>query len=167
MTRLGTRCRKLVEVEVIHYINSLSYMCIYLINFKWKPRFAYKFKIKKSFLSSRIGMNRIIVCLPLIIRYRMCVYNGGVKYKLVVARGITGSQRSGFRSRCGGLVWVLHCLTSLFFAMFMNWVSGDCYLYIHMYMYYRRAMQKCRSRRGRDRMVVGLTTICAISAYHL
>ena len=30
-------------------------------------------------------------------------------------------------------------------------------------------MQKCRSRRGRDRMVVGLTTTCtcAISAYHL
>jgi hypothetical protein len=28
-------------------------------------------------------------------------------------------------------------------------------------------MQKCRSRRGRDRLVVGLTTTCAISAYHL
>jgi len=28
-------------------------------------------------------------------------------------------------------------------------------------------MQKCRNRRGRDRMVVGLTTTCAISAYHL
>jgi hypothetical protein len=30
-------------------------------------------------------------------------------------------------------------------------------------------MQKCRSRRGRDRMVVGLTTkcTCAISDYHL
>ena len=34
-------------------------------------------------------------------------------------------------------------------------------------MYYRRAIQKCRSRRGRDRMVVGLTTTCAISAYDI
>ena len=29
------------------------------------------------------------------------------------------------------------------------------------------ALQKCRGRRGRDRMVVELTTTCAISAYHL
>jgi len=43
--------------------------------------------------------------------------------------------------------------------------SGDCYLYI--LDYYRRVMQKCRSRRGRDRMVAGLTTTCAISVYHL
>ena len=53
----------------------------------------------------------------------------------------------------------------LLLAMFMNWVSGDCYLYI--LDYYRRVMQKCRSRCGRDRMVVGLTTTYAISAYHL
>jgi hypothetical protein len=53
----------------------------------------------------------------------------------------------------------------LLLAMFMNWVSGDCYLYI--LDYYRRVMQKCRSRRGRDSMVVGLTTTYAISAYHL
>jgi hypothetical protein len=33
--------------------------------------------------------------------------------------------------------------------------------------YHRGVMQKCRSRRGRDRMVVGLTTTCAISVYHL
>jgi hypothetical protein len=38
-----------------------------------------------------------------------------------------------------------------------------------LYMYYRRAIQQCRSRRGRDRMVVGLTTTttCAISAYDI
>ena len=53
----------------------------------------------------------------------------------------------------------------LLFAMFMNCVSGDCYLYI--LDYYRRVIQKCRGRRGRDRMVVELTTTCAISAYHL
>ena len=33
---------------------------------------------------------------------------------------------------------------------------------ICIYTYYIRAMQKCRSRRGR-----GLLTTCAISAYHL
>jgi len=32
-------------------------------------------------------------------------------------------------------------------------------------MYYRSVIKKCRSRR--DRMVVGLTTTCANSAYHL
>jgi hypothetical protein len=92
---------------------------------------------------------------------------------------------------CGVLVWV-YCLTGsdveswygytvlqvlmwspgmgilsyfLLFAMFMNWVSGDCYLYI--LDYYWKVINKCRSRRGRDRMVVGSTTTCVISAYHL
>ena len=49
----------------------------------------------------------------------------------------------------------------LLLAMFMNWVSGDCYLYI--LDYYRRVIQKCRSRRGHDRMVVGLTATCTIT----
>ena len=53
----------------------------------------------------------------------------------------------------------------LLFAMFLNWQSGDCYLYI--LDYYRIVIQKCRSRRGRDHMVVRLKTTYSISAYHL
>jgi len=86
----------------------------------------------------------------------------GVKSKLVAARGSTGPQRSGCRFRCGVLVWVLYCLTS----SLCSWIE---YQEIVICIYYRKVMQKCRSRRGRYRMVVGLTTTCtcAISAYHL
>ena len=78
-----------------------------------------------------------------------------------IARGSTGPQQSGCRFRCGVLVWV-YCLT--FYPSLCSWIE---YQGIVICIYYRRVIHKCRSRHGRDRMVVGLTTTCAISAYHL
>jgi hypothetical protein len=77
---------------------------------------------------------------------------GGMKSKLVVARGSTGPQRSGCRFRCGVLEWV-YCLTSYF--------SLCPWIVICIYMYYRMVIPRCRSCGGRDLMVVGLTTTYA------
>ena len=69
----------------------------------------------------------------------------------------TGMKRPGVhwstavRFRCGVLVWVLYCLTS--YSSLCSWIEYQ-EIVICIYMYYRRAMQKCRSRR--DRMVVKL-----------
>jgi hypothetical protein len=159
------------HVVVVHYIISLWY--ITHVHF---------------YLFNKLLKTKTTICLT---STDVCVKNGGgVKSKLVVARGSTDPQWTGCRFWCGVLVWV-YCLTCsdveswygytvlhvlmwspgmgilsyfLLFTMFMNWVSGDCYLYI--LDYYRRVIQKCRSRRSRDRMVVGLTTTCAITAYY-
>jgi len=60
-----------------------------------------------------------------------------VKYKLAVARGSTGPQRSGCRFRCGVLVWV-YCLTS--YSSLCSWIE---YQEIVICIYYRRVIQKC------------------------
>jgi hypothetical protein len=46
-----------------------------------------------------------------------------------------------FRFRCGVLIWVLYCLTS--YSSLCSWIEYQ-EIVICIYMYYRRAMQKCR-----------------------
>ena len=48
---------------------------------------------------------------------------------------------------------------------FLQLTSPSPYKYIYN-IYQMTANVICRGRHGRDRMVVGLTTTCAISAYH-
>jgi hypothetical protein len=77
---------------------------------------------------------------------------GEVKSKLIVAKWITGPQRSGCRFQSGVLVWV-YCHTS--YSSLCSWIEYQeiviCILY-----YYWRVIHKCRSIRGRCRMLVGL-----------
>ena len=97
----------------------------------------------------------------------VCVKQG-LKSKLYVARGNTGPQWSGCRFRCGVLVWI-YFLTS--YSSLCSLIEyQEIVICIYILDYYRRVnilIQQCRSRRGRDHMEVGLTTTCAISAYHL
>ena len=70
----------------------------------------------------------------------------------------TSPQRSGFRFRCGVLVWVLYCLAS--YSSLCSWIEYQ-EIVICIYMYYRMVISRCRSCGGRDLMVVGLTTTYA------
>ena len=140
-------------------------MCIYLINYKWKPRFATNLKIKEKLHFKSIKHEQINCLTSTDSQIQdVCVKLGEGGTKLVIARGSTGAQGSGFRFRCGVQLLVLYCLTS--YSSLCPWIEYQ-EIVICIYMYYRRAIQTCRSRHGRDRMVVGLTTTCTISAYHL
>ena len=81
---------------------------------------------------------------------------GDVKYKLGAAL-VQSGQISGSEVESGYGYYTVLLLTLRYVHEFEYQEIVIC-----IYTYYIRAMQKCRSRRGR-----GLLTTSAISAYHL